>query len=158
MYEDIYNQIKLAAEKKNLKPENAFLFVGQIVEHKGIVFLAKNWKKLVSSELKLKIIGQGPQLNLIKSIACNEKNIEVLGSKESKDVFLEIEKSLALIVPSYCYENSPTVIYEAQALDRPVIASELGGIPEILRPGIDLGFKPLDVDDLREKINKLLTK
>ncbi|MGI6347822.1 MAG: glycosyltransferase [Patescibacteria group bacterium] len=143
--------------KKNLKPEASFVFVGQIAKHKGIIFLIETWKKLNNKNYTLKIIGQGPLLEKIKKISASESNIEILGQKNSNEVFLEIEKSLALIVPSYCYENSPTVIYEAQALDRPVIASNLGGIPEILRPNIDFSFQPLDKNDLIKKIN-LLTK
>jgi glycosyltransferase involved in cell wall biosynthesis len=41
----------------------------------------------------------------------------------------------AVIVPSLCYENSPTIIYESFAVGTPVIASRIGGIPTLIVEG-----------------------
>ena len=40
-----------------------------------------------------------------------------------------------LLVPSLCYENSPTVIYELLALGVPVLAADIGGVAELIREG-----------------------
>jgi glycosyltransferase involved in cell wall biosynthesis len=41
-----------------------------------------------------------------------------------------------VIVPSVWYENSPLAIYEAFALAKPVVGSRIGGIPELVEPGV----------------------
>ena len=62
-----------------------------------------------------------------------------------------------LVVPSLS-EGLPRVILEAQALSKPVIASRVGGIPEIIKDG-ENGFlvNPGDADDLAEKLRILLS-
>ena len=57
-----------------------------------------------------------------------------------------------IVVPSLCYENSPTVIYEAFSQNLPVIASHLGGIIELLEENKGISFKPASVEDLFQKM------
>lgn len=135
-----------------------FLFIGQMAQHKGIIFLINTFKKINNSNIRLTIIGDGPLLEKVKLISQNDKRIKILGRKNKEEIALELQKSDGLIVPSNCYENSPTVIYEAQAFSLPIIASNLGGIPELLNLNNDLIFYPNDEEDLAEKINILIKK
>ncbi len=118
------------------RPENlssiTFLFVGQIEDHKGIIWLINIWKKLNNPALKLIIIGEGKRLEQARQLTSGDKRIELRGLVDSEEVKKIMTKSHYLLVPSLCYENSPTVIYEAQALNLPIIASTIGGIPEML--------------------------
>ena len=57
-------------------------------------------------------------------------------------------------MPSLCYENSPTIIIEAKNLGVQVIASNLGGVPEIVGQN-DILFNPGDERDLFTKINNI---
>ena len=59
-------------------------------------------------------------------------------------------RAKCLVVPSLCYENQPTVIIEAQQNGLPVIASDIGGIPEILKP--EFLFKAGDREELIKKM------
>jgi glycosyltransferase involved in cell wall biosynthesis len=106
----------------------------------------------------LTIIGDGPLLEKIKSISQDDKRIKILGRKNKEEIALKLKESDCLIVPSNCYDNSPTVIYEAQAFSLPIIASNLGGIPELLNSDNDLLFYPNNEKDLIEKINTLIKK
>ncbi len=147
-------------DKKEEKTENKqiaknFLFVGQIENHKGIIFLIKTFKEAlkIRPEIKLNIIGDGTVLKKAKEIANDTSAINFLGRLESSDVYDFMKKSDRLIVPSLCYENSPTTIYEAQKLNLPVIAARIGGIPEMMLQQ-DILFKPDDKEDLQDKILK----
>ncbi len=56
------------------------------------------------------------------------------------------------MVPSLCYENSPTVITMAYSLGLPVLAADIGGIGELVHDK-RLLFQPADENDLINKIN-----
>src|SRR5262249_35036787 len=64
-----------------------------------------------------------------------------------------------LVVPSIWPENSPLVIHEAFLASIPVVASRIGGIPELVADGQNgLLFDPGSAADLRRVINRLLTE
>ncbi|MFH1030333.1 MAG: glycosyltransferase, partial [bacterium] len=109
------------------------LYIGQIEEHKGIFFLVNTIKNL--KNIHLNIIGTGTKLNRIKTLCEDFNNIKIHGFIENKAVNNFIVQSDFVIVPSLCAENAPTVIYESFACGVPVIASNVGGIPELVKNG-----------------------
>ena len=133
--------------------EKNFLFVGQIEKHKGIIFLIKTFLSVIETkpELKLTIIGDGDCLEEAKKLAANSQQIEFTGRLESSLVKSLMQKNDCLILPSLCYENAPLTIYEAQAAGLPVLASRIGGIPEIINEH-DRLFNPGDKQDLQKQI------
>jgi glycosyltransferase involved in cell wall biosynthesis len=133
------------------QPIKNFLFVGQIESHKGIFLLLTAWKKINNPNLKLQIVGEGQKLAEAKHVAADDTRIEFLGRLTASAVAKIMSESDCLIVPSLCYENSPTVIYEAHAAGLRVLAANLGGIPEITGPQ-DILFRPGDEEDLLQKI------
>lgn len=75
--------------------------------------------------------------------------------KESK--ICPLVKKESIIVPSIWQEVSPIVIMEAFATKTVVIASDIGGIPELIKDGINgFLFKPKDIDDLHKKIDLVI--
>ena len=61
-----------------------------------------------------------------------------------------------LIVPSMCYENSPAVIYEALSMGLPVMAADIGGVPELIIEGKNGWiFTAGNFDELNKKIISL---
>ncbi len=128
-----------------------FLFVGQIEKHKGILFLIAAFKAIPQTNISLTIVGTGQDEEEAKKLAAKDQRIVFLGHLKSEEVKNEMEKAGALIVPSLCYENSPTVIYEAGEFSLPVIASNIGGIPEIM-PNHNGLFKAGEIEDLIQKI------
>ena len=61
-----------------------------------------------------------------------------------------------LVIPSNWFEGCPLVISEAMSHGLPVIASRIGGLPEVVEDGVTgLLFEPGDVDDLVGKIRLL---
>jgi len=130
-----------------------FLFIGQIERQKGVFLLIKAFKKLSGSNLKLimAIRGGGRDLKAAKDLASSDKRIEFRGPLSYQETEKIKTTSDCLVVPSLCYENSPTVIYGARAAGLRVIAANLGGIPEIIGP-TDKLFKPGDERDLEDKL------
>ena len=74
-------------------------------------------------------------------------------SYELKEI---VANSLCVCLPSEWYENGPYSIMEAQAMGRPVIVSQNGGLPELVEDG-RTGYiaQAGDVADLRDKIRKM---
>jgi len=125
-----------------------FIFIGQLEEHKGLdLFLAAAAR---FTDYNFLVVGDGSLT--IKGA----NNIKVLGRKNSNEVSVLLNNSLAAIIPSRCYENSPTVIYEAAAVNTPVIAANLGGIPELIERFGGLLFEPDNLDSLIMTIEEFI--
>jgi glycosyltransferase involved in cell wall biosynthesis len=131
-----------------------FLFYGRLSKEKGILTLIDAWQRL-GSRFKLKIAGKGDLLNEVarKIESHNEGNIELLGFKSGTELHNLIKHSSFIIVPSECYENNPMTIIEGYSLGKPVIATNVGGIPEIISEG-ETGFlfELKNIDDLVAKV------
>jgi len=128
------------------------LFVGQLEAHKGIDWLVKVLQN--KSLFHLTIIGPaGSDGDKIDYAVKNSNNIAYLGRLDRVGVSKQINQADVLIVPSFCYENYPTVIIEAITLGLPVLASRLGGIPEML-PEKNL-FNPGNADELLKKLQTI---
>jgi len=117
--------------------ENYFLFVGMLEKHKGILDLlqvVKDLKRAINP--KLVILGEGSLKNTV--IGFTKKNslsssIFYRGFVEKKEELYPLYKNaLALIIPSICAENAPLTALEALSVGSPVIASNVGGLPEIV--------------------------
>jgi glycosyltransferase involved in cell wall biosynthesis len=75
------------------------------------------------------------------------------GEEQASDVFAGMD---ALVVPSTWYENTPFVVLEAFAAGVPVLASDLGGLTEIVQDGVDgLLFRAGDAPSLQSAIERL---
>ena len=86
-------------------------------------------------DYRLKLIGIGPELQKIKSLVtqCGIKNrVSFLGVLSKDKIHKILFQSRALILPSL-YESSPLVILEALNATTPVVASRVGGIPEMIK-------------------------
>lgn len=137
---------------KNIKEktDNNFIFIGQLEYHKGLdLFIAAAAR---FTDYNFLVIGDGPLKDQIKETA----NVKILGRKNSEEITALLKKSLAIIIPSRCHENSPTVIYEAAAVNTPAIAANLGGIPELINRFGGLLFEPDNLDSLTMAITEFL--
>ncbi len=142
-----------------IKREKIFLYVGQLEEHKGILFLLRVWQWLAPTDWRLFVVGAGSCEKEVKQLARQSQNVEVLGYLDRKEIFSLYQKSFAVIVPSFCYENSPLVVKEALENGAFVLAPRLGGAGELVEEGKNgLLFAPADEKDLIEKIKQAQKK
>ncbi len=112
----------------------SLLYLGQIEEHKGILFLVTVLKNL-DIDFKLHIAGDGSKIGEVKKMVADDKRFIVHGklpSEKIAEIFSEVDFT---IVPSLCYENSPTVIYESLSFGVPVLAAKIGGVAELVHDG-----------------------
>lgn len=130
-----------------------FLYLGQIEDHKGVLFLIKVFQKFCaladSSGVFLYVVGKGRKINRAKIIARQNPQIVFRGQLNHEELPKIFSKIDFTIVPSFCYENSPTVVYESFSFGVPVIASDIGGVAELLEVGkTGFIFAPGDEEDL----------
>ncbi len=130
-----------------------FLYVGQLEHHKGVIFLLNVINKIKDKNFELIVVGGGSLSENVKSIADNNQRVKFFGRLSNEDVLDLYKKVDVTIVPSLCYENSPTVVYESLGLGTPVIVSDAGGGSENIEDGKNgYSFIAGDKDDLRKKI------
>lgn len=137
--------------------EGYALYAGRLSKEKGVEVLLKAWKHIQG--FPLKIMGDGPLSDDLKRYADNEKigNVEFLGFVSSKEYLGYMQGASFLVIPSICYENFPCVVSEALACGIPILASDLGGVSEIIRNReTGILFKAGDSDDLAEKIKLVI--
>ncbi|HRY63458.1 MAG TPA: glycosyltransferase family 4 protein [Patescibacteria group bacterium] len=149
--------VDLLFNKKLKSPDQiTFLYVGQIESHKGILFLIKTLNELRIKNYELWVAGAGSTLSQAKELAKNNPRIKFLGYQPPEKIQEYFQQADYTIVPSLCYENSPTVIFESLAAGVPVIATNIGGIPELVRVGENgYLFKPSDKKELLDILEKL---
>ena len=149
--ESLFNIHKEFGTKKKVA-----LFVGWVVPSKGITELVEAWSILRPSGWILKIVGP-----------CDKKyQSELLFKFESKNIFFlnelshpnamkEVAACDLFVLPSYS-EGFPNAVVEAMALGRPIIATSVGAIPEMLSSGAGLIVKPKNVNALMSALNMLI--
>lgn len=138
--------------------ENYFLFFGRLSREKGIMTLIKAVEQSIQ-QIHLKIAGNGPQQeeiqNYIKAQHLENK-IEILGYQTGESLKEIIDKAKAIVVPSEWYENAPYSVMESMASGKPIIASEIGGLPELVEDGVTgYVFPAGDICGLIQSIEKI---
>lgn len=140
----------------NYEPGDYVLFAGRIVDLKGYATLIRAAAGL---PLRVIILGDGPadqkaELTRLLQVE-NAANVEWLGSKSNEQVHEYMRRSRFVVVPSEWYDNFPAVIREAFASGKPVIASRIGGIPELVDDETGILFEPHNVAELRAAMLEL---
>jgi glycosyltransferase involved in cell wall biosynthesis len=134
-----------------------YLFVGRLVRQKGILTLVRAFARL-DAPVRLLVVGDGPERGEAEALAqalCAGR-VEFLGLRWGDEVRALIARSLAVCIPSEWYDNAPLLLYQAYALGRPVVASRIDGIPEVVAHGQDgLLAGPGDVDDWTARLREL---
>ncbi|MCM3749152.1 glycosyltransferase family 4 protein [Paenibacillus pasadenensis] len=136
------------------------LYLGRLSEEKGILTLLEAMKK-ISGSAKLKIAGTGPLTDLINDFINQnglEEKVEMLGFISGSNLEQIISNAKCVIMPSEWYENGPLALIETFASGKPVIGSNIGGIPEHIDNGINgYLFEAKNSDELASKIDIMQT-
>jgi len=146
---------------------NRFAFFGQIAPHKGVNVLLDALMLLSSDErrgIQLSIHGtnldfqpEGFRHAFSERVAALRSEVHLHGAYVHADLPRILQSTDWVIVPSIWWENSPLVIQEAFQLGRPVICSDIGGMAEKVRDGVDgLHFKAGDASALADTIRRVM--
>ncbi len=154
----IYNFVEPGDESDNETGSGGyFLYFGRIERVKGVFTLADAAAKLPG--IKVKIVGEGDaKAELADHIKRQQiDNVELLGFTQGDKLKALIRDSLATVLPAEWYEPFGLTVLESFAQCRPVIASRIGALPELIGDGGDgLLFEPGDVQMLCEKLQILV--
>ncbi len=134
-----------------------FISFGRLVIEKGLDSLIEAAARVRGA--RVLIAGDGPRRTVLESLAGElaAGNVEFLGYVDRDRLHERVLKALCVVMPSIWYENFPYSILEAFALGKPVIASDIGGMPETVADGeTGLLFEPGNMQELAEKMKYLL--
>jgi glycosyltransferase involved in cell wall biosynthesis len=150
----VHNGIDTHASEYSDENAGYALYVGRISQEKGIETLLRAGKAL-KHDLTLKIVGSGPLLDKLKT---EYPDAQFVGYKTGAALAAIVKRAAFIVVPSEWYENCSMSVLEAMAFGKPVIGSNIGGIPEQIEDN-DTGilFERGNVDDLTEKLTLLFT-
>lgn len=147
--------------KYNKTKKEYFLYVGELTKQKGVEYLIKAFDLLRKGGIteKLLIIGSGNEKKRLKKLVKDFKlnhEIDFLGQVDNNKLSNYYQQAKALILPSIWLENNPLVALEALSNSCPIIASNIGGLPEIVKNGQNgFLFTPRNPLELSEKIGEL---
>lgn len=112
-----------------------FIVAGRLSPEKGLKTLFRAIGLL--PDVRLTVAGEGPQEMELRALAEDlaPGRIRFVGTLNQAELGEALRRARALVLPSECYENAPMIALEALGCSVPVIGSNLGGIPEIVRPG-----------------------
>jgi len=145
--------------KYKTSADKYILYFGRINEAKGILLLLDAAQQLPG--IKFKVAGNFEDENIkgkvLEKVRKEKiKNVKFLGFVTGYSLTRLVRNCYFCIVPSLWYENQPYSILESFAQGKTVVASRIGGIPEIVRDGKDgLLFEPGNVNQFVRKIKKL---
>lgn len=131
--------------------------------HKGVYILIEAIKKLVDkgySEIDLILAGAAENEVKLRDFIHKmglKSHISLLGKVSEAEKLQLFERSDVFVLPSLWYENQPLTIIEAMASNLPVVATDIGGIPEMVQDGrTGYLFERGDSIDLATKIEDLI--
>jgi glycosyltransferase involved in cell wall biosynthesis len=159
--EKMENGIHILNEPKlNLKNQHQVLYLGKLTRTKGIYDLLDAVPFIVKKhpEVKFIIAGDGDieKVRFLVKEKKIDKNVEVTGWIDGAVKEKHLQKSSILVVPSH-FEAFGISIIEAMSFGCAIVASNVGGIPEIVKEGKNgYLFKKEDITDLKHKLDLLL--
>lgn len=140
-----------------------FLFLGRMAHQKGTIYAIKAMNYLKNTDYVLKITGQisdsEEDQKIWNYIKENQLESKVIFTGFKYGVELEdlISKATCVVCPAIWYENMPNTVIEAYAYGKPVVASRIGSLAEIVVDGkTGMLFRMKDAEDMAEKLQKFV--
>ncbi len=119
-------------------PGRGVLYAGRLSSEKGVDVLI-DAAALLPPGIDVTIAGDGPDLAALKAraeAAGVADRVRFAGRLPSTELHELMRSSAVVVAPSRWYENQPMVVLEAFGCARPVVASDLGGMPELIADGV----------------------
>jgi glycosyltransferase involved in cell wall biosynthesis len=116
-------------------------FIGSLLPHKGLHVLLEAMKRLPgTSRVTLKVYGSAPEEGTqyaldLRKIASGESRIAFCGTFGNRHIADVLDGIDVLVIPSLWHENMPLVALSAQAAGCPLVASDIGGMSDVVVHG-----------------------
>lgn len=133
----LYNFIRdqdISESPAEMMPDAPYLYAGRLSHEKGIQLLCEAFRERPG--LNLRIAGSGPLAEELRLGYADCANIKFLGKLDSEVLKHEMRNAKFSVVPSEWYENNPMSILESFGVGTPVLGASIGGIPELVLPGL----------------------
>lgn len=135
-------------EKKETQKKGYVLYFGRLAKEKGIETLTG------TSKIKFICAGSGPMEDTVNQ----SPNLENIGFKTGTELETLIREAKCTVYPSIWYENCPFSVMESIMYGTPVVASEIGGIPELIEnQKTGILFEAGNVKEFENAINSILS-
>lgn len=126
------------------------LYLGRLSEEKGAGILGQALGRMKGGA-ETKIAGQGPMEGYLRALGL--KGVSFLGYLDKEALRRELRQALFTVAPSICPETFGLSVLEAFAAGKPVVASNIGALPELVKDGqTGLLARPGDAADLAAKM------
>jgi glycosyltransferase involved in cell wall biosynthesis len=137
--------------------EGYVLYFGQLEPWKGVGTLVRAMAGL--GDRLLVVAGDGTERAALEAEAVRSgAKVRFTGRLSWDTLRPMIEKAAAVAIPSECYENCPYTVMETMAMGKPVLATNLGGLPELVEDGVTgVLVRPKDPSHLREALERVLS-
>ncbi|MGC9667103.1 glycosyltransferase family 4 protein [Planosporangium sp. 12N6] len=114
-------------------PGHGFLFASRLSSEKGLGLLLDAWRSHGEGELgTLRIVSDGPLRPLAEEVAASRADVTYLGPLDHAATLAQVAAAACVIVPSTWHDVLPTIVLEALAAGRPVLGTNMGGIPYLV--------------------------
>jgi len=137
-------------------------FIGHLGKHKGLDVLLHALSLIDCTNIRLLVAGTGEELEALKAFSRQlglEAFVTFLGHVDNRRITRVYRQIDVLVVPSVWPENSPVTITEAMASGIPVIASDVGGISELVEDGVTGFLLPIrDSRGIAQRIERFLAR
>ncbi len=144
----------LPAGRLASRPPCDVVFAGRLTEEKGVYELLALARALPSA--RVHVYGEGPLATALESARLD--NLSAFGARPVEEVRGALAAAKLAVVPSRWPENQPYAVLEAQAAGAVVVASRVGGIPEMVDDGVDgVLVAPGDPAALVNAVSRLLS-
>ena len=137
-----------------------FCYAGSLNPHKGVHLLLEAFREIKAQNITLKIFGSSQNqgyINKLLDMARNDSKIEFCGVFPEREIGNLLSDIDVVVVPSLWHENRPLIMIEALSCHTPVVISNVGGMTETVKSGINgFIFQRGDRNDLRDTLKRIV--
>ena len=137
------------------------LYTGKLNYYKGVHYLARTIPNVIREVpmVRFRFLGDGQLREYLEQVCVEQgvaASVEFTGNVPRDEVLEAFGEASVCVLPSLS-DNSPLVAYEAMANGRPIVASNRGGLPELVADG-DCGYvvDPTNPMQIADRIIRLL--
>lgn len=146
-------------EGNDTNPAVRVLYAGWIEDSKGVFDLLEAARRLDRDDYRLRFVGGGSRLSDLKQQVEStdlSAEIDVAGWVPADSMADELGRADILVLPSYS-EGMPNAVLQAMAAGLPVVATSVGGIPELIGDtAAGILVAPGEVDELADALDRLI--
>jgi glycosyltransferase involved in cell wall biosynthesis len=152
----VHNFVDAGAIEPCFRKGTYFIFCGRLESIKGVWPLIRAFEQM--GDQRLVVVGDGSERAALEHFCAQRRmtNVAFAGFRGGRELGDLVRGAIASIVPSICYETFGLSAAESLAYGKPVIASRIGGLPEVVCDEEDAFLiEPGDVEQLKVAVRRL---